>query len=278
MSTGLVGLVLLAAVLHAGWNAVLRTHGDRLWMATVMSFASSAVALPFALLLPLPAAASWPYLGFSAAVQVLYTYFLVRCYKVADLGSVYPVIRGCVPLLVTLGAALFAGEPLRPATAIGVGLVSLGIAAMALGRGNGGARAVALAMATGGVIAAYTVTDGVGVRLAGGSAGYTAWIFVLFGALLPLSYRLVRGPLVLRGRLPELRVAGLAGAVQLLTYGLVMWAFTLGPLGPVSALRETSVVAATLIGWRFLGEKLSGARLGACAAIALGACCLSYFA
>ncbi|MGF1426779.1 EamA family transporter [Kitasatospora sp. LaBMicrA B282] len=278
MSVSVVGLVLFAALLHASWNALLRSGSDRLWLVTVMSFVTSATALPFAFVLPLPAAGSWPYLGFSAAVQVLYAIFLVKAYQVADLGSVYPVIRGCVPLLVSLGAAVFAGQRLTWAMAAGVGMVSLGIIATVIGRGNGGTRALGLAVLTGALIATYTVTDGVGVRYAGDSNAYTVWIFLSYGVLMPVAFLLLRGRLELRGRAAEVRVAGLAGLVQILVYGVVMWAFSLSPMGPVSALRETSVVFATLIGWRFLGERLTAARLGACSAIALGAVCLSYYA
>jgi drug/metabolite transporter (DMT)-like permease len=277
MSTGVAGLVLLAAVLHASWNALLRSDGDRFWRVTVMGFVGTAVMLPFVLLLPVPAAASWPYLAASAVVQVLYSLFLVRCYRVADLGSVYPVIRGGVPLLVCLGAALFAGERPRPVMLLGILLVSLGVVAMALGRHSGGATALGLAGATSALIACYTVIDGVGVRLAGDSVAYTAWIYVVYGALLPACYLAVRGRVVLRGRRAELGTAAAAGIGQLLTYAVMTFAFRHSALGPVSALRETSVVFAALIGWRFLGERFSTARAGACVAITLGACCLSYF-
>jgi drug/metabolite transporter (DMT)-like permease len=257
---------------------MLRTQADRLWLVTMMSFVSTAIGLPFAIAMPFPPSAAWPYLAVSAAVQVVYTLFLLLCYRVADLGSVYPVIRGTVPLLVSLGAAVFAGERPGLPSLLGIGLVSFGIMAMVLGRQSGGAKAPLLALATGAIIATYTVLDGVGVRLTGNSISYTAWIFVVYGALVPVVYVAARGRLVLRGRGPEVRVAALAGAGQLATYAMVLWAYRLSPLGPVSALRETSVVFATLIGWRFLGEKLTAARLGACAAIAMGACCLSYFA
>jgi drug/metabolite transporter (DMT)-like permease len=278
MSLDVAGMVLCAAVLHATWNAMLRTQADRLWLVTVMGLVSTAVGLPFAIALPLPAGAAWPYLAVSAAVQVAYTYFLLLCYRVADLGSVYPVIRGSVPLLVSLGAAVFTGERLGPAELVGIGLVSFGIMAMVFGRRGVGRRALLLAVTTGAIIATYTVLDGVGVRRAGNSITYAAWIFILYGVLLTVVFAVARGRLVLRGRRSELRVAALAGVGQLVTYALVMCAYRLSPLAPVSALRETSVVFATLIGWRFLGEKLTAARLGACAAIAMGACCLSYFA
>ncbi|MGB7589292.1 MAG: hypothetical protein WBM00_11345, partial [Solirubrobacterales bacterium] len=105
MTPAVVGLVLCAAVMHAGWNALLRSGTDRMWSLTVMSLAMTVVAIPAALLLPLPTSASWPYIGLSSVLQLAYSLFLIRAYRHGDLGQVYPIARGCVPLLVTLGAA-----------------------------------------------------------------------------------------------------------------------------------------------------------------------------
>ncbi|MFI1916387.1 hypothetical protein [Nocardia sp. NPDC020380] len=270
----MVGLVLIAAVLHAGWNALLHGGGDQLRMATLMSIATGLIAVPFAVVLPLPDRASWPYLLTSAAVQVLYIIFLVRVYRVADLGSVYPVIRGSVPLFVTVGATVAVGEDLGPRLLLGIVLVSFGTMAMLGGKNNGGWKAMTLAVITGGIIALYTVIDGVGARLAGDPQAYTAWIFLIFGVLMPAAFVAMRGLQPLE-YVPELHTALIAGVIQIVTYAVVIWAFTLSPLGPISALRQTSVVAATLIGWRYRGEQLSAVRLGACAVILAGAALLS---
>jgi drug/metabolite transporter (DMT)-like permease len=275
MSPAAVGPVLLAALLHASWNAVIRGNSDRAWLVTVMAVCTGLVALPFALLLTWPAAASLPYIAASCVLQMLYVAGLISAYRVADLSEVYPVIRGCVPLLVTLGALVFAGEHLSPLAGTGVLLTSVGIMAMAVG-GRGGPKALLLAVGTSVVIAGYTVTDGVGARLAGDPMSYTAWIFVLYGLLMPVAYLLVRGKLVLRADRAT-GIAALAGMVQLATYAVMVWALALNPMGPVSALRELSVVFAGLIGWRFLGEKITRVRAGAGVVITAGTVCLSYF-
>jgi drug/metabolite transporter (DMT)-like permease len=147
---------------------------------------------------------------------------------------------------------------------------------LALGKSSGGLKSIALAVLTGAVIAAYTVTDGIGVRLAGDSYSYAAWIFLTYGMLVPVVFCVLRGRLVVSFSSRQTWIAAVAGLAQLLSYAVVLWAFTLSPLGPVSALRETSIVFALLIGWRFLGESLAKARLAACAAIALGAFGLTY--
>lgn len=278
MTPLVIALVLCAAVLHASWNAILRGGSDRLWSVTVMSFAATAVAIPAVVLLPLPAPASWPYLGLSGVLQVAYTAFLVFAYRHADLSQVYPMIRGSVPLLVTLGAALFAGEHLSALAVAGIALVSLGIMSLAFGKGRAQPIAVAAALANSLVIATYTVTDGIGARLSGNPFAYVSWIFLIYGVLMPAAFVAVRGRLVLRWRAPETRTALIAGVVQLVTYGTVIWALTLAPIGPVSALRETSIVFAALIGRIFLSEPLTARRLGACLVIAAGAACLGYIA
>ena len=276
MTPAVVGLVLCAAILHATWNAMLRGRADQLWSVTVMSFAATALAIPGVLLLSLPASASWPYLGLSSVLQLGYSVGLVLAYRRAELGQVYPIVRGCVPLLVTLGAAIVAGERLSAVAVSGIALVSLGIMSLALGKGRPNVVSISAALATGLVIATYTVTDGVGARLSGNSYAYVTWIFLLYGILMPLAFLLVRRRLVVDFRAAETRTALAAGVVQLVTYGVVIWAFTLSPIGPVSALRETSIVFAAVFGRFFLGESLPPRRLCGCVVIAVGAFCLSW--
>jgi drug/metabolite transporter (DMT)-like permease len=278
MTPLVIALVLCAAILHASWNAVLRGRGDKLWSVTVMSFAATVVALPVVALLPLPAPASWPYLALSVGLQVVYSWFLVLAYRLADLGQVYPMVRGSVPLLVTLGAAVFAGERLSVPAVSGIMLVSLGIMSLALGKGRAQPKAVAAALANSVVIATYTVTDGIGARLSGNSFTYVSWIFVLYGVVMPAAFTATRGKLIVRWSAPETRTALAAGLVQLVTYVTVIWALTVAPIGPVSALRETSIVFAAFIGRIFLSEPLTARRLGACVVIAAGAACLGYVA
>ena len=278
MTPLVIALVLCAAVLHASWNAVLRGRDDKLWSVTVMSFAATVVAIPMVLLLPLPVAASWPYLALSVALQVVYSWFLVTAYRLADLGQIYPIVRGSVPLLVTLGAVIFAGERLSLPALAGIVLVSVGIMSLALGKGRAQPAAVAAALANSLVIATYTVTDGIGARLSGNSFAYVSWIFVLYGIAMPAAFMAMRGALIVGWSAPETRTVLLAGVVQLVTYGTVIWALTMAPIGPVSALRETSIVFAALIGRVFLSEPLTARRLGACVVIAAGAACLGYLA
>jgi drug/metabolite transporter (DMT)-like permease len=275
MTPLVVGLILSAALLHASWNAILRGGADRLWSITVMCATSAVVALPFLFFLVLPARASWPCIGFSAALQVSYCLFLVRAYREGGLAQVYPIARGTSPLLVTLGAAVVAGERLTPAALGGVALVSLGIMALAFEKARPSARSTLSALATGVFVAAYTLTYGVGARLSGNAQSYTAWLFLVQGVAMPLVYLALRGRLTLPLKEAETWKALAGGVFGLLSYGVVIWALTLAPMGRVSALRETSILFAAVIGAVFLKEKLTPARLTAALMIAGGAITLS---
>jgi drug/metabolite transporter (DMT)-like permease len=276
MSATVIMLALLAAALHATWNAVLRTGADRLWTVTVMSFAMTIVALPFAFVLPAPPPSAWPYLILSSCFQVGYSVILVAAYRYGELGQVYPIVRGSVPLLVTLGGFLLAGQRLTTLPALGVILVAIGIMSLALGKGRARTASILWALATGFLIASYTTIDAMGVRAAGNPAVYAVWISLIYGTLLPAAFVVIRGRLSLDIRSPETWKALAGGVVSLMAYGAVIAAFALGPVGPITALRETSVVFAALIGRLFLGESLMLRRVTACAVVALGAVCLGY--
>jgi drug/metabolite transporter (DMT)-like permease len=275
MNATVVGLALFAAILHATWNAFLRTGADRLWTVTVMSFASTIVAFPFIFIYPLPASSAWPYVFLSAVLQVGYSVFLVAAYRNGELGQVYPIVRGAVPMLVALGGFLFAGESLAPFQFAGVVLVAIGIMSLSLGKDRAATSSILFALATGAIIAGYATTDAVGVRLAGHSIVYTAWVLVLYGALLPATFILMRGRLVVDVGSPETWKALAGGIVAMIAYGVVVLAFSLGPAGPITALRETSVVFAGVIGWLFLAEGLAPRRIVAWLVVAIGAVLLA---
>lgn len=272
------GIVLLAAMLHASWNAMLHGNRDRFLSMTWMSIAIAAVATFVVLRNPLPASAAWPYIVASGLVHIVYNVSLVRSYRRNDLALAYPIARGSSPLLVTLGAALFADEAIGPLRALGVAMVSGGIIVIAL-QGHRTSRAGALAaLTTGAMIALYTVIDGIGVRVSDGQPlSYTAWMF-LFYWLMPLLFVAVRGaaPLWAPIRSEPLAVASslAGGLVSIAAYGIVIWALQAGAMGAVSALRETSVVFAVLIGRVFLRESVSATRWLACIVVAAGAVCL----
>ncbi len=275
MSTIAIALALVAAILHASWNAFLRNGADRLWAVTVMSLAGTLVALPFIVWFPLPQGEAWFYILMSATLQVGYSLFLVAAYRHGELGQVYPIVRGTVPLLVTLGGFLFFGEILGTFQTIGVMLVAAGIMSLSLGKTRAATSSLLFAFATGLVIACYSTVDSRGVKFVEKPAAYAMWVLFLYGLMLAITYAVLRRGLAIDIRSPVTWKAFGGGVVAMIAYGLVVVAYAFAPAGLVTAVRETSVVFAVLIGALFLGERLTFKRLIACLTVALGAICVS---
>ncbi|WP_159952097.1 DMT family transporter [Rhizobium sp. 18065] len=275
MSVIAIGLALVAAVLHASWNAFLRTGNDRLWSITVMSLAGSVIALPFLFHFPLPDLAAWPYIVLSASLQVGYSLFLVAAYRHGELGQVYPIVRGSVPLLVTLGGFLFFGELLGPYQTLGVALVAAGIMSLSLGKTRAATSSLLFALATGFIIACYSTVDSKGVKLVEQPVAYAMWVLFLFGVMICVTYGVLRRGLLIDFRASVTWKAFAGGVVAMMAYGLVVVAYSFAPAGLVTAVRETSVVFAVLIGAAFLGEPLTVKRVAACLTVAAGAICVS---
>ena len=180
-------LVLCAAVMHAVWNSILKTGTDRLMTMAVVIGVGGFLSPLLIIGGPPPLPESWFYILLSAAIHCLYFYFLIKAYGVGDLSYAYPLARGSAPLMVAAGAAFFADELLSPLEIFAVVLVSAGIISLVLtgrqgsqeGSHRGNWRGLAYPLLTGLMIAAYTVADGLGVRLSGNPAAYIGWLFLL---------------------------------------------------------------------------------------------------
>jgi len=266
MSPGALGLVLLAAVLHASWNLVVKASRDRLVAAWMQTTIGALVFLPVLVVQGLPTG-QWRPLAVSAVLHLGYALTLVAGYDRGDLSVVYPVARGTAPLLVTAGAALFLDD--RPALLglVAVGLIAGGILG-SVRRATGG---VAWAVACGGFIAAYTLVDGAAVRSGGGPLRYVV-------CLIALNAVTLFGAVLVRRRVSAIGAAfrldgwrnAFGGAASVAAYALVLTAAQWAPLGLVSAVRETSVVLGALGGWLLLREPLGPSRVAAASVIAVG--------
>ncbi|MGW0970871.1 EamA family transporter [Streptomyces sp. NPDC002516] len=265
--------VLLAAITHAGWNALAHRIEDKLVGFTLIAGGGMLVGLAMAPFVALPAAAAWPYLLASACVHVTYMLLLMRSFRLGDFGQAYPIARGTAPLLVTVFAAVFAHEVPDRWAASGVALSCAGLTGVALwglrGRRPNWA-AIGAALATGVAIAGYTVVDGLGVRASGTSLGYIAWLMTVQGVAIP-AYMLYRR----RGETLSLirphAAVGLFGAVlSVAAYGLVLWAQTRAELAPVAALRESSIIVGAAIGAVFFKERFGAPRIAAAGLLVAG--------
>jgi len=271
----ILALVLGAALLHATWNALLRSGADRLWSISLMCLVSAAVALPFAFILPAPAMASWPYAVASSALQIGYCLFLVRAYRHGQLSQVYPIARGTAPLLVALGAVAVAHEALSGRSWAGLAMVSTGIIGLGLGRDRPDIRSTLAALICGAFIAGYMVTDGIGVRLAGRPTSYVVWMTIAQGTPMPLVYLAIRRrwPMIRNDRETWKAVGG--GVISMVGYGVVVWALSFTAMAKVSGLRETSILFAAIIGTLFLKEPFTVRRAACAVLISAGAMLLA---
>lgn len=275
MSPIVIGLLLASALIHAVWNAIVRNGDDRFWSLAIICLVGAIAALPFATGLGLPAMPSWPYLILSSVLQIGYCLFLVRAYRDGELSSVYPIARGSAPLLVTLGAALVAGEWPNGAGLVGILCVSFGIILLTLGSNRPDAKSAAAALGAGVFIASYMVVDGLGVRLSESATSYAAWQAVVAGLLIPLSFIVIRRrvPGLPRGKEGALVVG--AGILGTLGYCIAIWAMSRSPMGGVSAIRETSILFAALIGTFILREKMTLQTALGALTVTIGVVCLS---
>jgi drug/metabolite transporter (DMT)-like permease len=260
--------VLGAAMLHAGWNALLKGSSDKQLDTVAFSIGSAILALAVAAWLPAPARESWPWLAASAAVHIVYFVFLANAYHWGDLSYAYPIMRGGGPVIVALaGAALF-GEVLPPLPMLGVLLVCAGVIAFAAGKAD--PRATLFAVGNALVIAAYTVIDAKGARASGNPVAYALWFFVANGVTLYAFAGARRGAALPR----HLAANGLrifAGAALTTgSYGVALWAMTRAPVAIVAVLRETAVIFGAFIAHFWLRERLTRRRLVATGAVMLG--------
>ncbi|MFD4346285.1 EamA family transporter [Streptomyces coelicoflavus] len=265
--------VLLAAVTHAGWNAIAHRITDKLTGFALISGGGMLIGLALLPFTAFPAAGAWPYLLVSAAIHIAYYALLMRSFRLGDFGQAYPIARGSAPLLVTVLAAVFAHEVPAGWAAAGILVSCAGLTGVALW-GLRGRRpdwaAIGAALATGVTIAAYTVVDGLGVRASGTSLGYIAWLMAVQGTVLP-AYFLHRhragAPALLR---PHARLGLLGAAMSVTAYALVLWAQTRAELAPIAALRESSILVGAAIGAVFFKERFGAPRIAAAGLLVVG--------
>jgi drug/metabolite transporter (DMT)-like permease len=270
---GLLAAAAAAAVLHAVWNVMAKSMKDQVsafWLINVTAMVCGALALAA---VGWPKGGAWVFLAVSMVVHVGYNTTLLNSYRYGDIGQVYPLARGVAPLLVAVGAYAFVSESLAGWQMAGVLVVAAGLTSLVWSRRAGlvgDRRAVLLALATGLTIATYSVIDGVGVRHAGNPLAYAGVLFLGEGAAVA-GILMVRRRSWLPARPEPAWVAGVAGgALSVLAYVLVLWAQTRADLAVVSALRETSVVVAALLGAFVLGEGGRRRRVAAAMVVVAG--------
>ncbi|HZD90691.1 MAG TPA: EamA family transporter [Pseudolabrys sp.] len=266
--------VLFAAACHAGWNALIKVGLDPLSATALVALSSAVVGLAGLPVFGMPAAAAWPFLIASAFVHLFYFAALIESYRAGDLGQVYPIARGSAPLMTAGASTVFVGEPLSVASWGGIAALAAGVLLLSArgGRTLGAVdrRAVGYALATAITICAYSIVDGIGVRLSRNPEAYVLWLMVANAVPLVLyaSWRDGKAVTVAIRRFWPRGLVG--GAMQTLSYGIALWAMTLAPIAIVAALRETSVLFGSLFAVLWLKEPLRPLRIGAALLIVCG--------
>lgn len=264
MSPAIFFTVILAAALHAGWNALVKGSADKYLSTASVVVGQALFAIPTLFIVPAPDPSSFMLLLAGIGLHLGYQFFLMASYSAGDLTQVYPLARGSAPLIVALVSVVFLGLALQPVELAAIAVIGIGIMSIALvGKGDGlhNRKAATLALATGCFIAAYSLVDGLGARQAGTALGYYGWL-TIGNAVAFCAIAAVTRPSALK-RIPRegLRLALLGGGASFAAYALVIWSFTQAPIALVTALRETSIVFALLIGVFVLKEKLSLAKV-----------------
>jgi drug/metabolite transporter (DMT)-like permease len=272
MSLAVSLAVLLAALLHASWNAMIKGGGDVLHDTAGIVVGAMLIGLPFLFVVPVPPAAAWPFIVASVLVHLAYYWLMISAYRAGDLSLVYPLMRGVAPLITAAAGIAVLGEMPAPVAWLGMLLVSGGVFLLgyrALGHAPSRA-AVVFALANAAVIALYTLIDGRGARVSGNAWSYIVWLFVLDGIPFSLWMLATRRESFIAHLRRRRRRALIGGGLSAAAYAISVWAMTKAPVALVASLRETSVLFATLIGARLLQERLSARRWSGVIAVVLG--------
>ena len=274
METFVFLAVLFAAACHAGWNALIKVGLDPLSTTTLISVGSGIVALAFSPFVGAPAWAAWPWLAASIVIHLVYFASLIESYRTGDLGQVYPIARGSAPLMTAAVTSIFVGEKLSALGWAGIAALVGGVLLLSARGARHLAeidrRAIGFALFTALIICAYSVVDGIGARLSANPNGYSVWLFVGI-AVVMVPYALYRDGRDVIPAMQRFWLRGFAGgALQVLSYGIAIWAMTVAPIAIVATLRETSVLFGAVIAVVILKEPLRAVRVMAACLIVCG--------
>lgn len=267
-------IVLFAALLHAAWNAFIKSGDNKLVETTLLVTGAGAIAAAVLPFVPAPAEASRPFLVTSVAIHCLYFSLVAVAYRTGELSFAYPIMRGSAPLFTAILTAVILGEPIGGGGWIGILLLCAGILWLARDgwrSANNQKHALAFALLNAAVIVAYTIVDGLGARASMNAWSYVLWLFFL--NMFPLlAIGLASNARAVLSMPVKGWVKGcLGGLCSVCAYGLALWAMTQAPIALVAALRETSVLIGTALGALLLKERFGLGRWFAAALITAGA-------
>jgi len=272
--------VLFAALMHASWNAIIKSGSDKFLDTALIACGAALISAATLLLVPLPAPECWPYLIASAVIHLAYFALVAAAYRTGDMSYVYPIMRGSAPLLTGLVAGFFVAERLSTGGWGGIFLISAGILLLAVNqwrRGHFHLSQTLFALGNAVVICVYTLVDGIGTRLSGNAFSYVGWMLTLDGAMLATFVFARRGEAMMRQLKARWHYSIVGGLCTWASYAIALWAMTRAPVALVAALRETSVIFGTVLAAVVLKETFSNVRYAAAFLVCAGAVALKVF-
>ena len=272
--------IILAAFLHAVWNAMVKNEDNKYLAVTAIVLGHVPVSVLIILLTPIPSVESIPFIILSALLHIGYEWYLLSAYRFGDLTKVYPIARGTAPILITIVSLIFLGVALSNFEILGIIIISLGILSLSLqgAKGIKNRSAVIYALVTGFFIMGYSITDGYGARVSNSFLSYMGWSFILNATIFPIILKINNKSEIITKTFKEgKKIFFIGGTLSYIVYGIVIWGFTQAPIALITALRETSIIFALLIGTFFLKEKFTLLKVIATFIIFFGVALLKFY-
>ena len=253
-------LVLFSAVLHAIWNSMASKYKNKNVSIPAIVYGHVPSCIVAVIILPMPSVESFPYIIISALIHQGYQNFLLTAYQTGKFTTVYPVARGFGPLVATVISIIFLGVYLKVFTVLSILLISTGVICIGLFSKSvlKNYKILYNSLATGVFIGIYSVVDGYGARISMSAISYMSWVFIFSALFFPIILRFRKQKNILKKTLTEGKVVfWVGGFFSYIAYVITVWAFTKAPIPMVSALRESSIIFAILIGYFYLKEKIN---------------------
>tara|TARA_B100001996_G_scaffold191252_1_gene146314 strand:+ start:470 stop:1312 length:843 start_codon:yes stop_codon:yes gene_type:complete len=257
-------LVLIATILHAIWNGMVKKHPDKVVAVSGIVFGHVPCAIVAIILLPAPSIECIPYLAASIIVHQGYQWFLLNSYQIGDLTKVYPVARGSGPLVSTIISILFLGLYLDNLIILSILLICVGIIFLGVfdKANKNNLKIIQYSLFTGFFIGLYSLTDGYGARISLSAISYISWSFILNALVFPFVLRMKNQKNVVERVIKKgKKIFWIGGTMSYAIYAIVVWGFTKAPIPMVAALREASILFSIIIGYFFLKEKITPTKI-----------------
>ena len=280
MDTNVFLIILLATVMHAVWNGMVKKHPDKVVAVSGIVFGHVPASIIAIILLPAPSVDCIPYIIASALIHQGYNWYLLSSYKIGDLTQVYPIARGFGPLVATIISILILGLVLDNLIILSICLICLGI--MILGIFNQpskkNSKIIQYSLFTGFFIGLYSLVDGYGARVSLSAITYMSWSFILIAFLFPIVLKIKKQENIFKNVMSRgKQIFWVGGTLSYIIYIIVVWGVTKAPIPMVGALRETSIFFSIFIGYFFLKEKITSKKIFTIILILVGVVGLKLF-